>query len=1159
MLLFDYVFNLGCDFFKDRIIDKSAKNKLHEALEGYFSKKKIENYDCSLDEEIDFSGLVNFVSQELHGKLEKRLFGMTKEERDQAYQDIINQALVYSHAKSGEAQKRVERIIRDAIDILQDIHWSEVPQSTQYVAVTVIDEMQKQNEKQTKEIIAAIKGINTQTSSQYKRKLSSIQGDDIPCITKTEGESTYLRSVSEIFDSLWETSRKKRELFEQSKTKKKIYKELIAAVEVAPFDRRNNRKDYNNLFNALIDATHHFKKTNPITLSAKGGQGKSTQLMILWKKLENHKTADGKHDCVVFYFNLKYLSAKTDLLDEILAKYDIPKEEYRYIEMDLKQQPSKTDRHYFLVLDGLDEINDSSPVPARITELASIERGYQNLEIIIAGRNSANKLFPDQITVSMVLKDLESDSVKKWLSKYHPEKCIEEEYKNIKGSPMLLTLAYEVESNLTDQDDVSNYIKRRIGFPLSQGEVIWNYSEYILAKYRRKYKNGSSKIKFAKRLMHEILPYIAYHYFYNGIHKKNIGQDEQKEGMAQSELEKMLKSLDIKEDEIFETIRLMKETFSGIIRMDSNGYQFEHRLFQDFFSMLYVSNLAKKLYDNDKKPLPKKEFDILTDARILENNEYYNFMICTLPFSFYCFGNNYERDFLSIFDSFIDIYRDNDREYNSQRIQVARFLRTMYSIWMADYFIANKLSNEANNSRMAWRSYYALSDVSEVLEESENNILIPNHCIVFVLYVLSQIFRVGSLFMHDVENSKLNGFEPDLNKSFEYVYKGIKMQSQEIDISDGYNYIAKIFFAAIKKITLHFFSCQDDYIVKKEDLLGNIRELSIFDYHFSDKINEDIAKIKPGDHLSRAEAKERLQCFDTIANDFLKKGDEKGCIFSLNLLALKEEMAQERKPYDKRDFTKALEYYLKGSSLDRAASHYSAKKAAQLLVEKKAGIDANENVCVIGKADREKTILKVNQMMDIAEMNRSFWSELYYHKGMLKKNFYYDKNASQKNVKMLSGAFDDFVFCTSQAKEKHISVLLVLIETGLELTRINKQISDHIQTEIHKAMESFNKALPGFIKKAQGVHFNDKWVPSAYVVNESLCVMKEYAVTYEKEISILSLSSLMQECLTCIREQEQTVNSLRLREGDINQSCSDSASNRIALGKGSRDCRGKTG
>ncbi len=96
MLLFDYVFNLGCDFVKDGIKNKTKKNELHDALEEYFSKKKIENYDCSLDDEIDFTGLIEYISQELHGKLEKSLLGSTIEERDQAHQDIIDQAIAYS-------------------------------------------------------------------------------------------------------------------------------------------------------------------------------------------------------------------------------------------------------------------------------------------------------------------------------------------------------------------------------------------------------------------------------------------------------------------------------------------------------------------------------------------------------------------------------------------------------------------------------------------------------------------------------------------------------------------------------------------------------------------------------------------------------------------------------------------------------------------------------------------------------------------------------------------------------------------------------------------------------------------------------------------------------------------------------------------------------
>ena len=156
MLLFDYVFNLGCDFIKDGIANKSKKNELHDALEEYFSKKKIENYDCSLDDEIDFTALIEYISQELHGKLEKSLLGSTIEERDQAHQDIIDQAIAYSHAQSDEAQNKIKRIISDILGILQGFYWSQAPQSTQFAVATISDEMREQ----TKELIAVINKNN---------------------------------------------------------------------------------------------------------------------------------------------------------------------------------------------------------------------------------------------------------------------------------------------------------------------------------------------------------------------------------------------------------------------------------------------------------------------------------------------------------------------------------------------------------------------------------------------------------------------------------------------------------------------------------------------------------------------------------------------------------------------------------------------------------------------------------------------------------------------------------------------------------------------------------------------------------------------------------------------------------------------------------------
>lgn len=912
--------------------------------------------------------------------------------------------------------------------------------------------------------------------------------------------------TSELFNSLWETSHNRRKQFAKTKIKK-IYKELIAGVEVAPLDERKDRKEYTDLSKAVYDVTNHYTEVAPIALSAKGGQGKSTQLMSLWAKLENHKNAEGQHDCVVFFFNLYALNAKTDLMNEILQKYDVSIDKINCIKKDLRSDPQKAGHHYFLVLDGLDEIKDTSPVLDRITKLGSIESGYQNLQIIVAGRISAGRLFPNQNITNMSLKDLEKRNVEKWLSKYHPNSCPAEEYDSIKGNPMLLTLAYEIEHDR--KKDGAQYVNRRKGFPLSQGEVIWNYSEYILNKHCRKYKNGDKKTEFARWMMRDILPYIAYHHFYDGA----------RNDMLQSELKRIMIHLGIKEEKGIEEVKkIIQETLSGIIHMDSVGhYVFEHRLFKDFFAMLYVSNLAEKLYNG--KHLSPKEIKVLTDNRILENDEYYNLIICTLPFKFGCFGENYEQDFMETLNTYIDSYK-NDKQYNSQRIQIVRFLRAMYSIWMADYYVMNKLCEGKYNSQMAWCSYNALTDVSLILKESENNIFLPRYCLVFVLYVLSQIFRVGSLFMHNVRDSKLEGFERDLNRSFEYIYKGITMNGQETDISDGYNYVSKVFFAAKEKLALHFHSGEKEYKIQKGDFLANIRDLSIFDYHFRDKISEEIASIQPGNTLSKEKADERIKCFDTIANDFLQKGDQNNCVFSINLLALADELVQESKPNEKRDYTFALSQYIKASFLGRAASQYSAKKAVQLLVEKKAGIDAGGNECIYSKADRENTISKVHQLMDIAALNRNAWGELYFLKGIFKRNYYCDKDNNQKLVRALTEAFEDYVFSLSQIKEKRIPLLLELIDTGLELTRINKCKSSYVQTEIKKAMAIYCDLLPDLVKKALGVHLKDKWAPSPYIVDDYFGKMKDYSIEYEQEISLLSLSQDMQKCLACIKEQE---------------------------------------
>lgn len=164
MVLFDYVFNLGCDFFKDKIINEDGRRAIRKEIEAYFSRKRIENYDCSLDDEIDFTGLIDYISHELHSKLEQRLFGRTSKERGQAHREIIEQAIGYSHAQTGGAQKKVIKIINDTLCILYGIHWSRVPQSTQLATATIVDEIEEQHSEQTQALLSAIEEVKASQS-----------------------------------------------------------------------------------------------------------------------------------------------------------------------------------------------------------------------------------------------------------------------------------------------------------------------------------------------------------------------------------------------------------------------------------------------------------------------------------------------------------------------------------------------------------------------------------------------------------------------------------------------------------------------------------------------------------------------------------------------------------------------------------------------------------------------------------------------------------------------------------------------------------------------------------------------------------------------------------------------------------------------------------
>ena len=898
-----------------------------------------------------------------------------------------------------------------------------------------------------------------------------------------------------LFESLREKCVEWRKVKKEEK-RPQLYKELIAPVEVEGYS-----KPFVDLSKAVLEVTQQCEKTTLISLTAKGGQGKSTQMLSLWETLENHKNAENIYDCIVFFFDLNAIKDVQNIMDKIQEKYTLSDDEIAILETDMRALPGESKYHYFLLLDGLDEVPSESPIIEYIKKHCMSDNKYSNLQMIIAGRSEASFVLGDETRINMILKDLDPKKVKKWMADMHPGECIEEEYESLQGNPMLLILAYETDPNLLRKYKHIQYVERKPNTPLRQGEVLWNCTEHLLYKYCDKRGINTEEDKdHVRYLLYEVIPYIAYHYFFAVNSMSGIGQYT---------LKRVLQRFRVNNTE--KALKLFRETFSSVIHKSDDLYLFEHRLFRDYFAMLYLGQLFKKACDGIE--LSPEEIKIFGDEGILDNPEYSELLVCIIPFLFE-FTNDYELQFLNMLKT--EVLSSGPSVMSEQGVQVARFLRAIYALWLTRHYLLTKHKNQEEITLIAQEIFYGLQDVANILDNPDESILLPDNCYSYALYILSQTYRTGSVFINSIKETALPGFRSDLNKSFDYAYKAIDfdLNITHTKVVDGYNYIAKIFTAANEKISNHFTVSTENYEIKPDDLIVDFQDISISGYRFCDHISESVAKKKVGDYLTVEEAKERIQCFNDIIADFYNMGVQNECVFSMNNLARLDERAQMLKPEKERDYTYALDMFIKASKLPRVASFYSAAKAAEILACGKAGINANGDICTPDQTDKTQTAKKAYALLAKAVRNKERWGHKYYCRGLLKLNYLRDENRVMTPEKAIEEAYDDFSLAFFQYKYIRVSLLVKLVETGLELIKKNIKTP----AEIKRTMRI---ALNGFINEITVIKNNntkdqnaEKKALPVIIASECLSKMKKCAVKYEKEIELLSLSAIMEKCIS---------------------------------------------
>ena len=88
--IIDFITNLGFEAVKDRIDDEKDNAIVKEQITSFLERQRKIHYYASLDEEIDFGGLEEYIKTNLMDDVKKRLFG-DKSERTEAREILRGQ------------------------------------------------------------------------------------------------------------------------------------------------------------------------------------------------------------------------------------------------------------------------------------------------------------------------------------------------------------------------------------------------------------------------------------------------------------------------------------------------------------------------------------------------------------------------------------------------------------------------------------------------------------------------------------------------------------------------------------------------------------------------------------------------------------------------------------------------------------------------------------------------------------------------------------------------------------------------------------------------------------------------------------------------------------------------------------------------------------
>lgn len=174
MVIIDYLLELGLCVGLEKFKDRVNEHKLKSALKNYIEQQKRYNELCSLAEEIDFQGLMEYIYQNLMDAVETRMFNPNKKERGRARDDIMRAAIAYSKVDTDQARHRVYKCIDSCLDIIRVFYISGISKKEFLIASEIVDAVAEEVQASTGITVDAIDTAVSDLSNQIKSAADSV-------------------------------------------------------------------------------------------------------------------------------------------------------------------------------------------------------------------------------------------------------------------------------------------------------------------------------------------------------------------------------------------------------------------------------------------------------------------------------------------------------------------------------------------------------------------------------------------------------------------------------------------------------------------------------------------------------------------------------------------------------------------------------------------------------------------------------------------------------------------------------------------------------------------------------------------------------------------------------------------------------------------------